>query len=150
MELSDEQKKRIFEEEQQKAAEEQYRTTVRSKLQQTVSSPPAQPARKHWSFLKTLALVAISAVAVVIVANLAFNSANKATASGRHTVSAICAAAPLCPRDNQHRLGASRRAPRRGCQLPNHDYIGHAGTSGKRDFHCGRRAGQRYRSRARR
>jgi hypothetical protein len=32
MELSDEQKKRIFEEEQQRAAEEQYRTTVRATI----------------------------------------------------------------------------------------------------------------------
>jgi hypothetical protein len=83
MELSDDQKKRIFEEEQQKAAEEQYRTTVRSKLQQTLSST-AQPAVKARSFLKILAIVAVCAVAVVVVANLASNSnsASKATASG--------------------------------------------------------------------
>ena len=64
MELSDEQKQRIFEEEQQRLAEEQYRTQVRRELQsRTVIASPV-PTKS--STLKYV-LIALGIVAVVCV-----------------------------------------------------------------------------------
>lgn len=82
--LTPEEKQRIEEEERKRHAEEQYRAHVRSQLQQPVAAtaPPKQSPAKSRSFLKILAGVAACAVAVVIVANLASNSASKTIASG--------------------------------------------------------------------
>jgi hypothetical protein len=82
--LTPEEKQRIEEEERKRHAEEQYRAQVRSQLQQPTAAiaPPQQSPAKSWSSLKILAGVAACVVSVVIVANLASNSARKATASG--------------------------------------------------------------------